>query len=294
MKIVSTSSLVGGIAGNNNYSNSEFCISTGTVQGVERVGGVVGSGSVFNCSSSAYVSGTDIIGGIVGLESSTSATYDNYFSGVVSGDSNVGGISGKASATGRTQLRNNIVLGKISGNTNVGVMTGAASATGAVLNNNYYDGNITAGLNLIGTPDIAYSGSGNMDMTMGTTFCLQVGINSSDSSRLIYSTDIFLPGLDSLMAGGIASPEFLIIIDESIRVIAVKQTEFGAAQNRLESALEQISTAYENLVSSRSTIRDADIAEESSSYIRNQILQEAAATLLATANQSPAIALQLL
>lgn len=48
------------------------------------------------------------------------------------------------------------------------------------------------------------------------------------------------------------------------------------------------------LFQSQSTIRDADIAEESSAYIRNQILQQAATTLMATANQTPAIALQLL
>ena len=53
-------------------------------------------------------------------------------------------------------------------------------------------------------------------------------------------------------------------------------------------------TAMENLTSSRSTIKDADVAKESSAYIRAQILQQASATLMATANQSPAIALQLL
>ena len=58
--------------------------------------------------------------------------------------------------------------------------------------------------------------------------------------------------------------------------------------------MEEISVQYENLLSSRSTLRDADIAEESSAYIRNQILQQASATLLATANQTPSIALQLL
>ena len=76
--------------------------------------------------------------------------------------------------------------------------------------------------------------------------------------------------------------------------MSAKQTEFGAAQNRLESALEEISTHYENLSSSRSTLKDADIAKVSSEYIKQQILQQASATLLATANQSPALALQLL
>lgn len=79
-----------------------------------------------------------------------------------------------------------------------------------------------------------------------------------------------------------------------IASISSKELELGALQNRLESVLEQVGVAYDNLVSTQSTIRDADIAEESSVYIRNQILQQAATTLMATANQIPAIALQLL
>ena len=76
--------------------------------------------------------------------------------------------------------------------------------------------------------------------------------------------------------------------------LSEKSTQLGAVQNRLDSALESSLVNLENLISSRSTIRDADIAEESSAYIRQQILQQASATLLATANQSPSIALQLI
>lgn len=83
-------------------------------------------------------------------------------------------------------------------------------------------------------------------------------------------------------------------IDEFINKISAKQTDFGAVQNRLESAAEEIATQYDNLVSSRSTLRDADIAEVSSEYIRQQILQQASATLMATANQSLSLALQLI
>ena len=88
--------------------------------------------------------------------------------------------------------------------------------------------------------------------------------------------------------------DFFKQIDYLLNTVSAKQTEFGAAENRLDSALEEISTQYENLTSSRSTLRDADIAEVSSEYIRQQILQQASATLMATANQSPALALQLL
>ena len=76
--------------------------------------------------------------------------------------------------------------------------------------------------------------------------------------------------------------------------LSEKSTQLGAAENRLQSAIESIEVNIENLTSSLSTIRDADIAEVSSQYIQQQILQQASATLLATANQSPSIALQLI
>ena len=83
-------------------------------------------------------------------------------------------------------------------------------------------------------------------------------------------------------------------IDDFLASINFKQTELGTAQNRLMSVLEEINVQYENLVSSRSTIQDADMSEVSATYIQQQILQQASATLMATANQTPAIALQLI
>ena len=87
---------------------------------------------------------------------------------------------------------------------------------------------------------------------------------------------------------------FLTLLDENLASISNKLTEFGSITNRLESVLDEIEIQYNNLASSRSTIRDADIAEVSSHYIQQQILQQASATLLATANQTPSIALQLI
>ena len=74
----------------------------------------------------------------------------------------------------------------------------------------------------------------------------------------------------------------------------MRQTEYGAAQNRLESMLKSTQTNIETLTSSLATVRDADIAQESTRYLRQQILQNACATLLSTANQTPSIALALI
>ena len=88
--------------------------------------------------------------------------------------------------------------------------------------------------------------------------------------------------------------EFITFVDEAIDNISLRCTQIGAYMNRLESAKASTDVQRENLINANSTIKDADVAVESSSYIKYQILQQSAATLLATANQQPAIALNLI
>ena len=82
-------------------------------------------------------------------------------------------------------------------------------------------------------------------------------------------------------------------IDAAIYDISSRVTKIGAAQNKVESAITGLDVQSQNLTSSLSTLRDTDVAEESSNYIQSQILQQASATLLATANQTTSIALNL-
>ena len=93
--------------------------------------------------------------------------------------------------------------------------------------------------------------------------------------------------------GESGAKEMLGFIDAAIDDISSRVTAIGAVQNRLESAISALDVQSENLTSSLSTLRDADVAEESSNYIQSQILQQASATLLSTANQLPSIALNL-
>ena len=87
--------------------------------------------------------------------------------------------------------------------------------------------------------------------------------------------------------------EMLGIVDQAINDISDRVTRIGAVQNRVASAITGWDVQAQNLTSSLSTLRDTDGAEESSNYIQSQILQQASATLLATANQLPSIALNL-
>ena len=154
-----------------------------------------------------------------------------------------------------------------------------------------------------------FNGIKLMDGTVNADIKLQVGLKSDDDSVITLSQDLFADATASglLQAKAGAFKTFveaasatttaagkLTEIDDAIKKISERVTNIGAAQNRVDSAISSISVQSENLTSSLSTLRDADVAEESSSYIKAQILQQASATLLATANQTPSIALNLI
>ena len=152
-----------------------------------------------------------------------------------------------------------------------------------------------------------YNGIKLMDGTQAGGINLQVGIDSSANSKLELDGSLFadahvsvLTGtgygafLDYYSAGGTDYDTALDAIDLALNKVTNIQTKIGANQNRLESAADALDVQYSNVTSSLSTIKDADIAEESSNYIKAQILQQASASLLATANQTPSIALNLI
>lgn len=86
----------------------------------------------------------------------------------------------------------------------------------------------------------------------------------------------------------------LLITDRAIGQIAADRAELGAVQNRLSSTISNLSAVVENATAARSRILDADFAAESATLARNQILSQAATTILAQANQVPQQALSLL
>ena len=114
--------------------------------------------------------------------------------------------------------------------------------------------------------------------------------DSGDAAKVINQFSADCAGMGSTFGAA----DMLTYLDRVINEISSRVTTLGAAQNRIESAVESIGVQSENITSSLSTLRDADVATESSNYIKAQILQQASATLLATANQSPSIALNLL
>ena len=100
--------------------------------------------------------------------------------------------------------------------------------------------------------------------------------------------------LDAAFANASSAAQYIDIIDAAIDNISSKKSTIGATMNRLDAALTSLTTVIENNTAAKSTIMDADIAEESAEYTKQQILQQTSSALLVQANQLPSLALNLI
>lgn len=277
----------GGLIYSSEDIDIDSCYSSCTVSGMAIVGGLLGAAgdTISSCYSTGAVSGLQQVGGLIGLVGVDSTISSCYSTGAVSATDYVGGLIG---VSGDITISKSYFNTETSGQTaGVGeVASGTAVVTGVT----------TSELNaLIQNGTLPQASAGSASISGGSKeVTLQVGINSDTSSVISVDIGIGQINLNIDVTSSESARNALATLDDNLKKISEKQTEYGSAYNRLESALESIAVSIDNLTSTQSTIRDADIAEESSAYIRNQILQQASATLLATANQTPAIALQLL
>ncbi|WP_375191721.1 flagellin [Marinobacter sp.] len=117
-------------------------------------------------------------------------------------------------------------------------------------------------------------------------------ILSAPANTSIGSNPEDVAGVDISTVEG--ATDALAIVDAALETISGIRADLGAAQNRLESTIANLSTTSENLSAARSRIRDADFAAESAELARTQVLQQAGLSVLAQANARPQQVLQLL
>jgi len=285
----STNNFVGGLVGvttiNSTISQS---YSSANVTGVSRVGGLVGQ--VYNTDvSEAYstgnVSGSVYAGTFIGYVNT--ANLSNSYSSNTSTSSFVAGAIG-------TNTFSNCVYAT----TSQGVATGSAyvpvTSMGDEPTMGLYGFSESSGWDFSsgGPPELKSINSFESVMP-SSSISFKVGIDSSDNSSIYIDTGLSLSlSVDAMTAD--SANNSLDSIDNALKKVTKKQTDLGAVSNRLQSASDSIDVSINNLTSSLSTVRDTDVAKESASYIKQQILQQASATLLATANQLPSIALSLI
>ena len=147
--------------------------------------------------------------------------------------------------------------------------------------------------------------------TGGATF--QVGANATENDTITADEDLFKSvkfidivkdgttttygandafNIATMSATGLSNA--VKALDKGLDNLSDRRSIIGSAQNRLESALDTLTTQYENLSSAKSVILDADIAQEASNFTQQNILQQVSTSLLAQANQAPSVALSLI
>ncbi len=99
--------------------------------------------------------------------------------------------------------------------------------------------------------------------------------------------------VEAAFAVASAAARYISIVDTAIDTISTNKATIGAVMNRLDAAATSITTTIENNTAAKSTIMDADIAEESANYTKAQILQQTSSALLVQANALPQIAISL-
>ena len=139
---------------------------------------------------------------------------------------------------------------------------------------------------------------------------LQVGANSGETMNVglqkINSSALKLTDLKDATTKGTGKyskgdragtanyTALMTTVTDAVKTVSDTRSQLGAIQNRLDYTINNLNNYSENLTSSESNIRDTDMATEMVNYSKNNILQQAAQSMLAQANQSTQGVLNLL
>ena len=140
---------------------------------------------------------------------------------------------------------------------------------------------LQVGFNSASTAQISFSG------VQGTLAAL--GLAAANSSALSFSING-----STIALGQDASRSALDAVRAAIGSLASTRGTLGATESRLQVTINNLQVARENFAAAESRIRDVDVATEAAELTRLGILQQAGASVLAQANQQPALALALL
>ena len=132
----------------------------------------------------------------------------------------------------------------------------------------------------------------------------QIGANNGQSIKLNIGTMTATAlGVNKIASGvktngknndGAGISALIDTIDTAISTVSSQRSNLGAKQNRLEYTSENLEISSENLSSAKSRIEDADMAKEMMNVTAQNVLQQAATSMLAQANQSTSQVVSLL
>ena len=163
--------------------------------------------------------------------------------------------------------------------------------------------NITAEQDALGAQissiiaNTTYNGK-NLFATAANTVTIQAGANSTDTVSMSFTqlnaASTKLSAVVDFTANKMKTGLGLSAFDDAIAEVSTTRAGLGAGQNRLQSAVNNLTNNATNLTDARSRIQDADFSAESTNLANAQILSQASTAMLAQANQSSQGVLKLL
>lgn len=148
-----------------------------------------------------------------------------------------------------------------------------------------------------------FNGQKLLDGSAATGLTFQVGINNTADDRISMSIGKLSTSTLGASALHVASASLstaanaqnaIGAFDAAIQQLSQARAKVGASQNRMSVTIANLSTSYTNLSAANSRITDVDVAEETASMSRSQILSQAGISVLSQANSLPQAALKLL
>ena len=254
--------------------------------------------------NSTKYGGTTLIDGSFGTNSISSAGNLTTGSLQIRGVDVSGTIAGNSySVTITTGASDKVMTIEMAGTASQSITTSAGDITEGSTLQLDFDTLLGIKVTVGDTYDVTTTNNAAEALTVvgsSTDATFQVGNeNNSDNQIAFTLTDL---NLAELVSGGLAvevdtlsgAQVAITNIDTAIDTVATARANIGSVQNRMGFASANIATTLENLTAAESVIRDADLAFETISFTKNQILLQAGTAMLAQANAAPQAVLSLL
>ena len=142
----------------------------------------------------------------------------------------------------------------------------------------------------------AETGEVNLEVTDIGTMTVHIGANEDQNMVIsvpeVSSESLYIDDLDVTVMNG--AGRAISQLDEAIKTISDVRSKLGAYENRLDYTVTSLDAFEENMTEAQSRLTDTDMAEEMTVYTQQNVLNQAAISVLTQANDMPQQVLQLL
>ena len=131
--------------------------------------------------------------------------------------------------------------------------------------------------------------NGVKPLAAGNNMTFQIGATKDETLKVTsQAMDSQTLGVKNITVDSVANANTAIdTINKAIDTVSGYRAQLGAAQNRMEHTINNLKVTSENVTAAESRIRDTDMADEMTSYTKNNILMQAAQSMLAQSNSMP-------